>query len=146
MTPKDPRWIGAWWLGFLMFGTMALVVSLLVFFFPRTIPNSKSDDESETTGDAPGEAQSSSANETTVLELLKGIEECLFNAHLIQDIKLRKKRVDILTLNRMNETFYALNKSDVFKYPKCHDFEFCIRGKFLQKSSLLIIFFFIFLN
>lgn len=118
MTPKDPRWIGAWWLGFLMFGTMALVVSLLVFFFPRTIPNSKSDDESETTGDAPGEAQSSSANETTVLELLKGIEECLFNAHLIQDIKLRKKRVDILTLNRVNETFYALNKSDVFKYPK----------------------------
>lgn len=71
MTPKDPRWIGAWWLGFLMFGTMALVVSLLVFFFPRTIPNSKSDDESETTGDAPCEAQSSSANETTVLELLK---------------------------------------------------------------------------
>lgn len=91
MTPKDPRWIGAWWLGFLMFGTMALVVSLLVFFFPRTIPNSKSDDESETTGDAPGEAQSSSANKNTVLELLKGIEECLFNAHLIQDIKLRKK-------------------------------------------------------
>lgn len=77
MTPRDPRWIGAWWLGFLMFGTMALVVSLLVFFFPRTIPTPKSDDDSETTGDAPDEAKSSSANETTILELLKGMDDFL---------------------------------------------------------------------
>lgn len=77
MTPRDPRWIGAWWLGFLMFGTMALVVSLLVFFFPRTIPKPKSDDDSETTGDAPDEAKSSSANETTILELLKGMDDLL---------------------------------------------------------------------
>lgn len=77
MTPRDPRWIGAWWLGFLMFGTMALVVSLLVFFFPRTIPKPKSDDDSETTGDAPDEAKSSSANETTILELLKGMDDFL---------------------------------------------------------------------
>lgn len=77
MTPRDPRWIGAWWLGFLMFGTMALVVSLLVFFFPRTIPKPKSDDDSETTGDAPDEAKSSSANETTILELLKGMNDFL---------------------------------------------------------------------
>lgn len=77
MTPRDPRWIGAWWLGFLMFGTMALVVSLLVFFFPRTIPKPKSDDDSETTGDAPDEAKSSSANEITILELLKGMDDFL---------------------------------------------------------------------
>lgn len=77
MTPRDPRWIGAWWLGFLMFGTMALVVSLLVFFFPRTIPKPKSDDDSETTGDAPDEAKSSSADETTILELLKGMDDFL---------------------------------------------------------------------
>lgn len=77
MTPRDPRWIGAWWLGFLMFGTMALVVSLLVFFFPRIIPKPKSDDDSETTGDAPDEAKSSSDNETTILELLKGMDDFL---------------------------------------------------------------------
>lgn len=77
MTPRDPRWIGAWWLGFLMFGTMALVVSLLVFFFPRTIPKPKSDDDSETTEYAPDEAKSSSANETTILELLKGMDDFL---------------------------------------------------------------------
>lgn len=77
MTPRDPRWIGAWWLGFLMFGTMALVVSLLVFFFPRTIPKPKSDDDSETTGDAPDEAKSSSDNETSILELLKGMDDFL---------------------------------------------------------------------
>ncbi|XP_064596742.1 solute carrier organic anion transporter family member 2B1-like [Liolophura sinensis] len=36
--PKDPRWIGAWWLGFLVFGTMSAIWSVSFFFsFPKRI-------------------------------------------------------------------------------------------------------------
>ncbi|CAL1537422.1 unnamed protein product [Lymnaea stagnalis] len=37
MGPRDPRWLGAWWLGFLLFGSLGLVVGIPLFFFPRHI-------------------------------------------------------------------------------------------------------------
>ena len=41
LTARDPRWIGAWWLGFLVFGFIILVSSLLVLGFPRELPGAK---------------------------------------------------------------------------------------------------------
>lgn len=38
LTPEDPRWIGAWWLGFLVFGCVSLIVMLPVMLFPRKLP------------------------------------------------------------------------------------------------------------
>ncbi|XP_069123732.1 solute carrier organic anion transporter family member 2B1-like [Argopecten irradians] len=35
ITPKDPRFIGAWWLGFLVFGLCSLLVAFPIVFFPR---------------------------------------------------------------------------------------------------------------
>lgn len=37
MSTKDPRWIGAWWLGFLVFGIMALLVAFPIILFPRKL-------------------------------------------------------------------------------------------------------------
>ncbi|KAL1123271.1 hypothetical protein AAG570_002357, partial [Ranatra chinensis] len=34
---KDPRWLGAWWLGWLLFGTIILVSSILIALFPKNI-------------------------------------------------------------------------------------------------------------
>ncbi|BFZ21242.1 hypothetical protein BsWGS_24281 [Bradybaena similaris] len=34
ISPRDPRWLGAWWLGFLVFGGAGLVVALPLVFFP----------------------------------------------------------------------------------------------------------------
>jgi len=41
ISPKDPRWIGAWWLGFLVFGAFSLLFSIPTMCFPRYIKSSK---------------------------------------------------------------------------------------------------------
>ncbi|KAJ7394332.1 hypothetical protein OS493_000136 [Desmophyllum pertusum] len=42
LTPEDPRWIGAWWLGYLAGGTILLPISGLLIGFPRELPGAKS--------------------------------------------------------------------------------------------------------
>ncbi|KAL3888230.1 hypothetical protein ACJMK2_000605 [Sinanodonta woodiana] len=35
LTPSDPRWVGAWWMGFLVFGGGCIISSIFLFCFPR---------------------------------------------------------------------------------------------------------------
>lgn len=35
MTESDPRWIGAWWIGFLVSGSLLLLLAIPLSFFPR---------------------------------------------------------------------------------------------------------------
>ncbi|XP_077452981.1 solute carrier organic anion transporter family member 3A1 [Stigmatopora argus] len=37
ITPDDPRWIGAWWVGFLLCGALLFCSSLLMFGFPQSL-------------------------------------------------------------------------------------------------------------
>ncbi|XP_052765230.1 solute carrier organic anion transporter family member 2A1-like [Mya arenaria] len=41
ITPRDPRWIGAWWLGFLVFGGFSLLFSVPIMCFPRYLKSHK---------------------------------------------------------------------------------------------------------
>ena len=36
--PDSPQWVGAWWIGFLMAGVLALCVSVPVLAFPKQLP------------------------------------------------------------------------------------------------------------
>lgn len=38
ITPKDARWVGAWWLGFLVSSAIMLLAGLPFWFFPRSLP------------------------------------------------------------------------------------------------------------
>ena len=45
LTPLDPRWVGAWWLGCVVISSLLFVVSPLIAFFP-----SRYDHNTTTTG------------------------------------------------------------------------------------------------
>jgi len=36
--PDDPRFIGAWWLGFLASGALLLIIVLLLMCYPKELP------------------------------------------------------------------------------------------------------------
>ncbi|XP_039989114.1 solute carrier organic anion transporter family member 3A1 [Xiphias gladius] len=38
ITPDDPRWIGAWWAGFLLCGALLFGSAVLMFGFPQSLP------------------------------------------------------------------------------------------------------------
>ncbi|ESO01965.1 hypothetical protein HELRODRAFT_161175 [Helobdella robusta] len=41
LTPSHPKWIGAWWLGFVICFLINTIISLPTFFLPQTFENSK---------------------------------------------------------------------------------------------------------
>ncbi|XP_020499220.1 solute carrier organic anion transporter family member 3A1 isoform X2 [Labrus bergylta] len=47
ITPDDPRWIGAWWAGFLLCGALLFCSSILMFGFPQSLPNKEREEGTE---------------------------------------------------------------------------------------------------
>ncbi|CAJ1055087.1 solute carrier organic anion transporter family member 4A1 [Xyrichtys novacula] len=41
MTPENPLWVGAWWIGFLAGGAAALLIAFPILGFPRQLPGSQ---------------------------------------------------------------------------------------------------------
>lgn len=44
ITPDDPRWIGAWWAGFLLCGALLFSSALLMFGFPQSLPTKEKEE------------------------------------------------------------------------------------------------------
>ena len=40
LTPEDPAWIGAWWIGYVLIGILLLLLSIPFLMFPRYLPDS----------------------------------------------------------------------------------------------------------
>ena len=47
MTPKDPRWIGNWWVGFLASAGVSVLSALFLLGFPRIVAGGKYRPEKE---------------------------------------------------------------------------------------------------
>ncbi|CAN9515915.1 unnamed protein product [Ophioblennius macclurei] len=41
MTPENPHWVGAWWVGFLAGGAAALLIAIPILGYPRQLPGSQ---------------------------------------------------------------------------------------------------------
>ena len=41
LTPDDPRWIGAWWIGYVIGGFTLLVCFFVILGFPQALPGAK---------------------------------------------------------------------------------------------------------
>lgn len=41
ITPNDPRWVGAWWLGLVLVSSMLMLASLAMFSFPKRLSTSR---------------------------------------------------------------------------------------------------------
>ncbi|XP_036004946.1 solute carrier organic anion transporter family member 1C1 [Fundulus heteroclitus] len=47
ITYKDSRWVGAWWLGFIVNGALLLLSSIPFFFLPKSLPKQGEEDGSD---------------------------------------------------------------------------------------------------
>lgn len=43
--PGHPRWIGAWWAGFILLGVLLILISIPFFAFPKGLPKNKTENE-----------------------------------------------------------------------------------------------------
>lgn len=48
ITPKDSRWVGAWWMGFLVSSGLLLISSIPFWFLPRSMPKQESEENRKT--------------------------------------------------------------------------------------------------
>ncbi|KAG7321302.1 hypothetical protein KOW79_015717 [Hemibagrus wyckioides] len=67
----DPRWVGAWWLGFLLAGTLLFLTSLPYLFFPRSMITEETAAATAETLKEKQEAGSDSIHELSLLQFLK---------------------------------------------------------------------------
>ena len=48
ITPTDTRWVGAWWIGFLICAGVNVLTAIPFFFLPKTLPKEGLEDNAET--------------------------------------------------------------------------------------------------
>nr|AAH71214.1 Solute carrier organic anion transporter family, member 1a6 [Mus musculus] len=63
ITPTDTRWVGAWWIGFLVCAGVNVLTSIPFFFFPKTLPKEGLQDNGDGTENAKEEKHRDKAKE-----------------------------------------------------------------------------------
>ncbi|GAB1291407.1 Solute carrier organic anion transporter family member [Apodemus speciosus] len=63
ITPTDTRWVGAWWIGFLVCAGVNILTSIPFFFFPKTLPKEGLQDNGDGTENSREEKHREKAKE-----------------------------------------------------------------------------------
>lgn len=45
ITPKDPQWVGAWWLGYLIAGIISLLAAVPFWCLPKSLPRPRNGED-----------------------------------------------------------------------------------------------------
>ena len=45
LTPTNPKWVGAWWLGFLLIFVLSIICGLLICFFPASMRDNEKNEK-----------------------------------------------------------------------------------------------------
>ncbi|XP_034615206.1 solute carrier organic anion transporter family member 2B1 isoform X1 [Trachemys scripta elegans] len=93
LTNKDPRWVGAWWLGFLVAATLVALSAIPYFFFPKEMPK-------EVVKGSKSEVKTSK----DLLNQLKSKSEILQNLSLTQFIRI----FPVVLLRNLRHPVYLL--------------------------------------
>ena len=48
LTPTDPKWVGAWWLGFILIFVLSMICGLLICIFPAKMSDNNAKNEKKT--------------------------------------------------------------------------------------------------
>lgn len=51
ITPKDPQWVGAWWLGYLIAGSVSLLAAVPFWYLPKSLPRPRSREDSNSSSE-----------------------------------------------------------------------------------------------
>ncbi|XP_074482145.1 solute carrier organic anion transporter family member 1C1 [Sebastes fasciatus] len=100
ITPKDARWVGAWWMGFIASSALLLISSIPFWFLPRSLPKQKGDD----------------GKPTPALETLDGTEDVPNNHHNLKLTDIAKGFFPSLKRLLGTPTYFLLLCGSILKF------------------------------
>lgn len=116
ITQDDPRWIGAWWFGYIVLGLCMAIVSVFIGIFPEKLPTSIS-----TTADKHNSSSNNGVINEEMVFLRKEsdthkVKEDVFKMDDFFVALLRLLRNKLVVLKLASEVFYVLAAIGIMVY------------------------------
>ncbi|XP_051170810.1 solute carrier organic anion transporter family member 74D [Leptopilina boulardi] len=116
ITKEDPRWLGAWWLGWIILGTTMAMFAVFIAMFPRHLPKSNTSSKKPQIGEEPLKHDCSPKKMEKIKE---NSNKKIINTEIefkptVSDFMTSMKRLmlnPILTCNNLSGVFYILGAS-----------------------------------